>query len=81
MSKYHFCIDCEQIKTRMVSGLHGAMVKELSCPARFNPMEGKWNPKEGMNPHECPRNEKFMRVQHQNGDIKNLCKGETFFIR
>lgn len=68
MSIYHFCIDCEQIRTTMVSGPHGTMFKELSCPARFNPMEGKWIPADGINPHECPRNENFMRIQKQNDD-------------
>jgi hypothetical protein len=68
MSNYNFCRDCEQIITRMVSGLHGTMVKELSCPARFNPREGKWIPTDGINPHECPRNEDFMRILKQNDD-------------
>jgi hypothetical protein len=68
MSKYHFCIDCEYIKIKMVSGLQVPTVKELSCPARFNPMEGKWIPKDGMNPHECPRNENFMQIQKQSGE-------------
>jgi hypothetical protein len=68
MSKYNFCTDCEYIKINMVSGLHGTTVKELSCPARFNPMEGKWIPKEGMNPHECPRNENFLQIQKQSGN-------------
>jgi hypothetical protein len=49
----------------MVSGLHGKTVKELSCPTRFNPKEGMWIPTDGMNPHECPRNENFMRIQKQ----------------
>jgi hypothetical protein len=71
MSNYHFCIDCEHIKTRMFSGLHGTAVKELSCPARFNPREGKWVPGEGVNPHECPRNENFMRIQKQ-GEERRL---------
>jgi hypothetical protein len=68
MSKYHFCVDCEHIKIKMVLGLHVPTVKELSCPARFNPREGKWIPKDGMNPHECPRNENFMQLQKQSGD-------------
>jgi hypothetical protein len=68
MSKYHFCIDCEYIKIKMVSGLKVPTVQELSCPARFNPMEGKWIPKDGMNPHECPRNENFMQIQKQSGE-------------
>jgi hypothetical protein len=46
------------------------MVKELSCPARFDPMEGKWIPKDGVNPHECPRNENFMQIQKQSGERK-----------
>ena len=70
MSSYHFCIDCEYIKFKMVPGLR-APVKELSCPARFNPREGKWIPKDGTNPHECPRNEKFMQLQKQ-GDERRL---------
>jgi len=32
--------DCEFIKTKMVRGLGVLTVKELSCPARFNPREG-----------------------------------------
>jgi hypothetical protein len=65
MSIYYFCKDCEYIKTRMVAGLGNSMVKELSCPARFNPREGKWIPMDGKNPHECPRNENFMQIQKQ----------------
>jgi hypothetical protein len=68
MGKYHFCLDCEHIRTRMVPGLHGLTVKELSCPARFNPMEGKWISREGTNPHECPRNENFMHLQKQSSE-------------
>ena len=68
MSKYHFCEDCEHIKIKMVSGLNVPTVKELSCPARFNPREGKWTPMDGMNPHECPRNENFLQLQKQNGE-------------
>lgn len=68
MGTYHFCIDCEYIKTRMVPGLHGSPVKELSCPARFDPMEGRWILTEGVNPHECPRNEKFMELQKQSSE-------------
>ena len=71
MSNYHFCTDCEHIKIRMVPGLKGLAVKELSCPARFNPREGKWIPSEGVNPHECPRNENFIRIQKQ-GDERRL---------
>lgn len=47
----------------MVPGLNGSKVKEMSCPARFNPREGKWIVAHGVNPHECPRNEKFMEIQ------------------
>ena len=68
MSNYHFCIDCEHIKTKIVSGIHELKVKELSCPARFNPREGKWIPMDGVNPHECPRNESFMRIQKQSDE-------------
>ena len=70
MSKYYFCTDCEYIKTKMVPGLGVPMVKEMSCPARFNPMERKWIPIDGVNPHECPRNENFMHIQNQNGERK-----------
>ncbi|MFA4860042.1 MAG: hypothetical protein WC598_04730 [Methanoregula sp.] len=49
----------------MVPGVQGSAVKEMSCPARFNPREGKWIPAHGVNPHECPRNENFMRLQKQ----------------
>ena len=65
MSIYYFCKDCEHIKTSIVAGLGSSMVKELSCPARFNPREGKWILKDGINPHECPRNESFMHIQKQ----------------
>jgi hypothetical protein len=65
MSNYHFCRDCEYIKIMMVPGLNGSAVKEMSCPARFNPWEGKWIPVNEVNPHECPRNENFMRIQKQ----------------
>jgi hypothetical protein len=65
MSTYHFCIDCEHIKTRMVPGLNVPTVKQLSCPARFNPEEGKWVIKDGVNPHECPRHDHFIQLQKQ----------------
>ena len=65
MSTYHFCLDCEHIKSKTVSGIHEQKVEELSCPARFNPMEGKWIPEDGINPHECPRNENYMHLQKQ----------------
>ncbi len=65
MSVYHFCTDCEYIKTKIVPGLGILTVKELSCPARFNPREGKWIQKDGVNPNECPRNENFMHIQKQ----------------
>jgi len=68
MSLYHFCSGCEYIKIKMVPGLDVPMVQELSCPARFNPMEGKWILKDGVNPHECPRNENFLQIQKQSGE-------------
>jgi hypothetical protein len=68
MGNYYFCMGCEYIRTRMVSGLHEQTVKELSCPARFNPMEGKWPPTDGTNPHECPRNENFVQLQKQSSE-------------
>ena len=71
MSIYHFCADCEHIKIRRVPGLNATMVQELSCPARFNPMEGKWIPKDGVNPHECPRNENFLQIQKQSGERRH----------
>jgi hypothetical protein len=55
----------------MVPGLQEKSVKELSCPARFNPREGKWIAEEGKNPHECPRNANFMQLQKQAGDRKH----------
>jgi hypothetical protein len=45
----------------MVSGIHELKVKELSCPAQFNPRQAKLIPEDGVNPHECPRNENFMK--------------------
>ena len=65
MSKYNFCVGCDQIKTKLVPGLNGTKVREVSCPARFNPMEGKWIPKDGVNPKECPRNKKLVEIQKQ----------------
>jgi len=52
----------------MVPGINGSPVKEVSCPARFDPMEGRWILTEGVNPHECPRNEKFMELQKQSSE-------------
>lgn len=71
MSNYYFCTGCEYIKIRMVPGLLAPAVKELSCPARFNPREGKWIPEEGVNPHECPRHENFMQLQKQSCERKS----------
>lgn len=68
MGEYHFCTDCEHIKIKVVPGIQEKTVKELSCPARFNPREGKWISGEGINPHECPRNAIFMQLQKQAGD-------------
>jgi len=68
MSTYHFCSGCEHIRTRMVPGVYEQMVKELSCPARFNPREAKWVPKDGVNPYECPRHENFMQLQKQSSE-------------
>ena len=65
MSNYYFCTDCEYIKIRMIPGPNGSPVKEMSCPARFNPREGKWLLINGANPHECPRKERFMQIQEQ----------------
>jgi hypothetical protein len=52
----------------MVPGVYEQMVKEMSCPARFNPREAKWVPKDGVNPHECPRHENFMHLQRQSSE-------------
>jgi hypothetical protein len=71
VGEYHFCTDCEHIKIKMVPGQEEKPVKELSCPARFNPREGKWILEEGKNPHECPRNANFMQLQKQAGDRKH----------
>jgi hypothetical protein len=71
MSNYHFCIDCQYIRIRMVAGLHGTPVQELSCPARFNPLEGKWILEDGPNPHLCPRNENYIQLLKQ-GDERRL---------
>ena len=70
MSIYYFCTNCEHIKTKMVPGPHVTMVKEVSCPARFNPREGKWIPVDGVNPHACPRNENFMQIEKQRSDSR-----------
>jgi hypothetical protein len=52
----------------MVTGHLVPAVQELSCPARFNPMEGKWIFTDGKNPNECPRHENFMQIQQQAGE-------------
>jgi hypothetical protein len=52
----------------MVTGHLVPSVQELSCPARFNPMEGKWIFADGKNPNECPRHENFMQIQQQAGE-------------
>jgi len=70
MSTYHFCTGCEYIKTRTAQGPNTAKSGEWSCPARFNPREGKWTLTDGVNPHECPRNEQFMALQKQSGNRK-----------
>jgi hypothetical protein len=71
MSVYHFCTDCEYVKTKQVSGHRGPAFNEVSCPARFNPREGKWLLTDGVNPHECPRNENFLKLQNQNGERRH----------
>lgn len=68
MSIYQFCTDCEFIKTRLFTGHNAQTVKEVSCPAQFNPRQAKWIPEEGVNPHECPRNENFMQIQKQGSE-------------
>jgi len=70
MSAYHFCTGCEYIKIRTVPGPDTSTASQWSCPARFNPREGKWPSTDGVNPHECPRNEQFMTLQKQSGDRK-----------
>jgi hypothetical protein len=70
MSLYHFCTDCEHIETQMVPGMNGSKVPTSSCPARFNPREGKWIPGEGTNTHECPRSELFIQLEKQNCERK-----------
>jgi hypothetical protein len=71
MSIYHFCTDCEHIKTKTFSGRNGLAVKEVSCPAQFNPMQAKWIPKDGVNPHECPRNENYLQIQNRNRERRH----------
>jgi hypothetical protein len=68
MSPRRFCAGCVYITARLFSGHNGQEVNEVSCPAQFNPREAKWGPKEGMNPHECPRNEKFLQILKQDGE-------------
>jgi len=62
MSIHVFCTGCEHILRRMVPGIHSPHVEEIPCPARFNPMEGKWDPAHGINPYECPRNPQFVQL-------------------
>lgn len=71
MSIYHFCTDCEYIKTRMFAGYHAQAVKEVSCPAQFNPRQAKWIPEDGVNPHECPRNEDYIQIQKQSDERRS----------
>ena len=71
MSNYPFCTGCEHVKTTMVPGQHGTLVKEPTCPARFNPPEGKWIPRDGTSTHRCPRNEAFIQLLKQ-GDERRL---------
>lgn len=68
MNSCHFCTGCEYIRTRMFSGHQGKEVKEVSCPAQFNPRQGKWSPEKGKNPHECPRNEMFVQAGKRNNE-------------
>lgn len=68
MSPRRFCTGCVYITTRLFSGYNGQDVPVVSCPAQFNPREKKWDPKEGMNPHECPRNEKFLQILKQDSE-------------
>jgi len=68
MSIYQFCTDCEHIKTRIFAGRDAQAVKEVSCPAQFNPRQAKWILKDGVNPHECPKNENYMRIQNQSSE-------------
>jgi hypothetical protein len=70
MSVYYFCTGCEYIKIGVVPGSKTSTAGGWSCPARFNPREGKWPSTDGVNPHECPRNEQFMALQKQSGDRK-----------
>jgi len=65
MSPRNFCSGCEYIRTRVFTGHNEQEVKEVSCPAQFNPRQAAWDPKEGVNTHECPRNEKFLQIQKQ----------------
>jgi hypothetical protein len=65
MGKYYFYRDCEYLKARMVAGLNGSAIKELSCPARFNPVEGTWILEDGIHPDECPRHEQFMQAERR----------------
>ena len=68
MNTRNFCSGCEYIRTRLFTGHNGQEVNVVSCPAQFNPREAKWDPKEGMNPQECPRNEKFLQILNQDGE-------------
>lgn len=63
MSTCHFFLGSEHTRTRIIPGINDQMVKEMSCPAPFNPGEVKWFPKDSENPYEGPRYENFM--QHQ----------------
>jgi hypothetical protein len=65
MSNYHFCIGCQYIMFRRVTGLHGTPVQELSCPTRFNPLEREWMLEMVKNPHQYPRNDNYFQILKQ----------------
>jgi nitrite reductase/ring-hydroxylating ferredoxin subunit len=67
MAVYSFCNDCKHVKVKMVKGIHSSEVEEISCPARGNPFEPEkfGNGEDAkINPYACPRNKRFMEIEH-----------------
>jgi hypothetical protein len=67
MSVYAFCTNCEHVVVKRVAGIYSPEVNEISCPARGNPFEPmKFGNGEDAkdNPYGCPRNKRFMEIEH-----------------
>ena len=76
MNKYHFCIDCEYIKVRMVTGHLVAAVQELSCPARSTRWKGSGCWQKGRirtNVHGMKISCRFSNRLANAGSVENTC--------